>query len=365
MPFNCKYCCRYLLGAQLILLSLHVASQSSVKGIIVDKSLKAVPNANVLLLNSTDSVLVKGMITTSTGAFIFENINKGKYIVSSTFTGFEQVYSPAFNIDEASDAIDIGTLPLNQSISELNTVTVTGRKPLYQQLIDRTVINVENSITSSGSTALEVLMRSPGIMVDPYNNTISMNGKNGVVVMINGKPNYMPVSAVVQMLSSMPSSNIEKIELITTPPSNLDAEGNAGYINIVLKTNNNVGTNGSYSIMAGYGKGLLAIPALNFNHRKGNVNIYGDGSYNLEKVYPAYISHYRKSTNNGLLTETFSDSERDVTETNINARLGMDVQAGKKVIAGVLFTTYDRVYKNIVCFHNVRERWLQCGITGV
>ena len=221
MPFNCKYCCRYLLGAQLILLSLHVASQSSVKGIIVDKSLKAVPNANVLLLNSTDSVLVKGMITTSTGAFIFENINKGKYIVSSTFTGFEQVYSPAFNIDEASDAIDIGTLPLNQSISELNTVTVTGRKPLYQQLIDRTVINVENSITSSGSTALEVLMRSPGIMVDPYNNTISMNGKNGVVVMINGKPNYMPVSAVVQMLSSMPSSNIEKIELITTPPSNL------------------------------------------------------------------------------------------------------------------------------------------------
>ena len=116
MPFNCKYCCRYLLGAQLILLSLHVASQSSVKGIIVDKSLKAVPNANVLLLNSTDSALVKGMITTSTGAFVFENIGKGKYMVSSTFTGFEQVYSPAFSIEEASDVVDIGSLPLNQSI---------------------------------------------------------------------------------------------------------------------------------------------------------------------------------------------------------------------------------------------------------
>src|SRR6185295_2449053 len=194
------------------------------------------------------------------------------------------------------------------------------RKPLYQQLIDRTVINVENSITSAGSTALEVLMRSPGIMVDHYNNTISMNGKNGVVLMINGKPSYMPVSAVMQMLSSMPSSNIEKIELITTPPANFDAEGNAGYINIVLKTNNNVGTNGSFSVMTGYGKGIITNPSLNFNHRKGNVNIYGDGSYDLKKVYPAYISHYRKATNEGRLTETFSDTRRDVFETNINAR---------------------------------------------
>lgn len=345
MPFNCKYCSRYLLGLPLVFLSFGADGQSSITGTIVDKALKPVANANVLLLNLSDSTLVKGMISSPTGTFVFENISKGKFIVSSTFTGFEQVYSPAIIIEEASDKIDVGSIPLNHSISELNSVTVTGRKPLYQQLIDRTVINVENSITSSGSTALEVLMRSPGIMVDQYNNTISMNGKNGVVIMINGKPNYMPVSAVVQMLSSMPSSNIEKIELITTPPSNLDAEGNAGYINIVLKTNNNAGTNGSFSIMTGYGKGVLAIPSLNFNHRKGNVNIYGDGSYNLEKVYPAYISHYRKATNEGRLTETFSDTYRDVTETNINARLGMDVQAGKKVIAGILFTTYDRVYK--------------------
>jgi hypothetical protein len=188
-------------------------------------------------------------------------------------------------------------------------------------------------------------MRSPGILVDQYNNTISMNGKNGVVLMINGKPSYLPVSSVVQMLSSMPSSNIEKIELITTPPANFDAEGNAGYINIVLKTNNNVGTNGSFSVMTGYGKGILTNPSLNFNHRKGKVNIYGDGSYDLEKVYPAYISHYRKSTNEGRLTETFSDTRRDVFETNINARLGIDVQVSRKTIAGLLFTTYDRLYK--------------------
>jgi hypothetical protein len=343
------------------LISAITLGQSRIHGIIVDNTLKTVANANVLLLNFTDSSLVKGMISSSDGTFIFENVSKGRYIVSTTFTGFDQTYSPTITIGEASDKVDVGTISINHSASELNTVTVTGRKPLYQQLIDRTVINVENSITSSGSTALEVLMRSPGIMVDHYNNTISMNGKNGVVLMINGKPSYMPVSAIVQMLSSMPASNIEKIELITTPPANFDAEGNAGYINIVLKTNNDVGTNGSFSVMTGYGKGMITNPALNFNHRKGNVNIYGDGSYDLKKVYPAYISHYRKSTNDGMLTETFSDTRRDVFETNINARLGVDVQAGKKTIVGVLFTTYDRLYKmkawnsNTVTTEKVRD----------
>jgi hypothetical protein len=370
----------YLLLIHLLLTS-NIFAQSRIQGIIVDKSLKTVANANVLLLSFPDSSLVKGSISSPNGSFVFENVSKGRYIVNATFTGFEKIYSPAITIDENTQHIDVGTISIGRSVSELNTVTVTGRKPLYQQLIDRTVINVENSITSSGSTALEVLMRSPGIMVDHYNNTISMNGKNGVVLMINGKPNYLPVSSIVQMLSSMPSSNIEKIELITTPPANFDAEGNAGYINIVLKTNNNAGTNGSFSVMGGYGKGIITNPSLNFNHRKGIINIYGDGSYDLKKVYPAYISHYRKATNEGRLTETFSDTRRDVLEINLNARLGIDIQAGKKTIFGILFTSYDRVYKmhawnsntvttekirdsSMRIFNTERNHWFNYGVNA-
>lgn len=353
----------YGLSLLFICLASSFAStaQSRVHGIIVDKSLKTVANANVLLLNLSDSSLVKGLISSTDGSFIFENISKGTYLISTTFTGFEKSYSPVFSVSEAVQKVDLGNISLSRSIAELNAVTVTARKPLYQQLIDRTVINVENSITSTGSTALEILMRSPGILIDHYNNTISMNGKNGVVLMINGKQSYLPVSSIMQMLSSMPSSNIEKIELITTPPANFDAEGNAGYINIVLKTNNDVGTNGSVSVMGGYGKGIITNPSLNFNHRKGIINIYGNGSYDLKKVYPAYISHYRKATNEGKLTETFSDTRRDVLETNINARLGIDIQASRKTIVGILFTTYDRLYKmhawntNTVTTEKVRD----------
>src|SRR5690349_3352117 len=134
--------------------SIIIFAQTRVHGIIVDKSLKTVANANVLLLNFPDSSLVKGMISSPDGSFAFENIAKGTYLVSTTFTGFERTYSPAITIAENIDKMDVGTITLSQTIAELNSVTVTGRKPLYQQLIDRTVINVENSITSSGSTAL-------------------------------------------------------------------------------------------------------------------------------------------------------------------------------------------------------------------
>ena len=82
---------------------------------------------------------------------------------------------------------------------------------------------------------MEILERSPGVIVDRQGNNISLVGKNGVEVMINGKRSYLPASAVVQLLDGMSADNIESIELITTPPSNFDAEGNAGFINIVMK----------------------------------------------------------------------------------------------------------------------------------
>src|SRR5690606_24141719 len=105
----------------------------------------------------------------------------------------------------------------------------------------------------------------------------------GVRVMINGKLNYMPVSAVLQMLDGMSAGNIDRIELITTPPANFDAEGNAGYINIILKENNNLGTNGSFSATLGYGKGWVTQASLNFNYRTTKLNIYGDFSYSRER----------------------------------------------------------------------------------
>ena len=151
---------------------------------------------------------------------------------------------------------------------------------MFEQKIDRVVINVKNSVTDAGGTALDVLEKSPGVTVNRQNNSISINGKNGVAIMMNGKMNYMPMDALVQLLAGISAGNIEKIELITTPPAKYDAAGNAGYINIILIDNPYNGFNGSYFFTAGYGSRELGAAGGNFNYRSAKISLYGDYAFN-------------------------------------------------------------------------------------
>ena len=326
----------------IFIVSISCSAQSGISGMVVDGSNKPIANANVLLLSSKDSSLVKGIISGEDGSFIFENIPAGMYLVTSTFTGLKQIYSPSFSIGDKI-GINLGKLALTESAAELNAVTIISKKPMYEKKPDRLVINVQNSITSAGSTALDVLEHSPGVIVDRQNSSISIKGKDGVAIMINGKINYMPIAAAIELLQGMSSGNIDKIELITVPPANLDAEGNAGYINIVLKSNDHFGTNGSYSATAGYGNGLVSNANINFNHRKGKINIYGNLSYaRVAKPLPIYL--YTRVSNNGNIQESNFIGGRVDTTRNINSRIGLDYQVSKKTVLGILVSGYDNKY---------------------
>ncbi|HET7115337.1 MAG TPA: carboxypeptidase regulatory-like domain-containing protein, partial [Hanamia sp.] len=253
---------KLLLLFALLLIYSEAQPQSNISGVMEDSLDRKLDNVNVLLLRAADSGLVKGMLTDANGFFLFKGIPTGNYFIKSSYTGLNPYNSETFFIS-AGNGKNVGVIHLYQNNEKLEEVKVAAKKPLFEQKIDRLIINVANSITSAGSTALEILERSPGVIVDHQNNVITMNGKDGVVLMINGKMSHLPVSAVVEMLSGMSSGNIEKIELITTPPANFDAAGNAGYINIVLKENNNIGTNGSYNLSLGYGKGLVSGAGIN------------------------------------------------------------------------------------------------------
>ncbi len=306
--------------------------------------------ANVLLLKEKDSSLVKAIICDEKGTYFFENIADGNYLIVSNFVNYKEAYSSPFAVNKTSPKLTVHPIILKEQTAALTEVAVYIKKPLLEQKIDRLVINVASSITSAGNTALEVLERSPGVIVDHQNNSIAMNGKSGVVLMINGKISRAPVSAVMQLLESMPSGNIEKIELITTPPANLDAEGNAGYINIVLKENNNIGTNGSFSGTIGYGKGLVTQAAVNVNHRKGKINLYGDLSYSrIRKPLP--VDAYSVISNNGVETKTTFTTDRVETIPNVNGRAGIDIELSKKTMLGVLFSGYNNKYQQTE--HNI------------
>ena len=316
-------------------------SQTQISGAIHSADGKPLPFANVLLLAAADSTLVKGEISGDDGAFVFTGIPANNYRLMLSMVGYAELYSNALPLS-TNQHLSLEPYTLLENVSQLDAVTVTARRPLFEQKIDRMVVNVANSVTSAGSNALEVLERSPGVVVDRMNGAISMAGKNGVVVMINDKISRMSSDAVLQMLEGMNAGNIESIELITTPPSNFDAEGNAGFINIVLKQNPDEGVNGSYSLNAGYGIHEKFGGSLNLNYRKNKVNLFGDYSYSYNRSLQEF-TNYRSVEVQGIPTETDSHSDRDPTLTqNHNLRLGADFQLSKKTVMGALATWSQR-----------------------
>jgi len=331
------YCRLFAMGIGMFLFADQVNAQIS--GVVVDKSKKPLTGVNVLLLHSADSSLQKGVITDEKGAYSLLKVKSGSYVLSFSASGFEKVYSPILLFTDGEEK-NMGEQVLSEASQQMTAVTVTAKKPLFEQKIDRMVVNVEGNITTAGSTILDILERSPGVIIDRQNNSISLSGKNGVVVMINGKINRMPISAVLQMLAGMSAGNIEKIELITTPPAGLDAEGNAGYINILLKVNDQYGTNGSYSLTIGYGNREMPQASINFNHRQGKINLYGDYSFSRvhrEMDWP----FYHRISNGGKIWESATFTARNTFQRNHNVRLGLDYQLSNRSVIGVLVSGYN------------------------
>ena len=325
----------------IVIVNLSINAQVRIVGKVISTQNEPLINSNVLVHQAADSSLVKGTITNADGTFSLENIAKGNYFVSISYISFS---TEVKFIDISNESVDLGAIVLKNSINDLDQVTVVAKKPLFEQKIDRLVINVENSITSSGSTALDVLERSPGVMVNRQNNSISLSGKAGVVVMINGKLNYMTPDAAVQMLRGMSANTIEKIELLSTPPSNLDAEGNAGYINVVLKKNVNEGLNGSYTLTGGYGKGETGNASFNLNYTHKKLSIYFNYDY-LHNGQEQNSHLYRRISLGNDLLETENQALRHPKENNHNSRLGFEYQLTTKTSFSGELSAFSREYE--------------------
>jgi len=326
---------RLCLIATLVFITQLAYSQNSIEGHIQDDVGAPLSFANVLLLKANDSTLVKGAITEDNGQFLFESISQGQYIVSVSMIGFKRIFSGQMSINDGSKII-LPPISLSEGV-ELDEVVVISRKNLYVQKNDRMVINVASSILSAGSSALEILERSPGVVVDRQNNAISLVGKSGVFVMINGKQSYMPISSLVQMLEGMSANNIETIELITTPPANFDAEGNAGFINIVLKEQIDAGFNGSYSLSVGAGNGNTTSDNISFNYRKKRLNLFGNYSLVRNKQGQLYEFDRTFVNENGNVNSVSTISDRSPIRRNHNIRSGLDYQVSDKTVVGLLF----------------------------
>jgi hypothetical protein len=317
-------------------------AQNQLNGNIAEANHQALIGANVLLLNSKDSSLVKGQLSGDNGAFRFDNLDAGAYILRVTMLGFADYMSKIIILEAKTGEKNLAAIELLENASQLNEVQIVAKKPFFEQKIDRMLINVAGSSVNAGGNALQVLQRSPGIMVNKQAG-ISMSGKNGVIIMINGKVSRMPPDAVMAMLEGLNADNIERIELIHTPPASFD---------IVLKQSQDAGLNGNYSINAGYGMREKAGGGGSLNFRRGKVNLFGSGDYNYN-VNPQQFGNYRGFYRDGKFLKTDGISVRSPFIVNKNARLGADFQVSPKTVIGVVGTYFDR-YWDLKAENNIR-----------
>lgn len=329
----------------LILMIFHVTvlaqNGGKITGSVIDGNQKTIELATIKLIKIKDSSTVKFAVASKEGTYVFEDIADGRYMVAVTAVGHQSGLSPVFEISRLASAVQLKVIELVPLTKALSGVVVTARKPFIEQKIDRMVVNVEASVTNVGSTALEVLEKSPGITVDKDGN-ISLKGKQGVMVLVDGRPTQLGGSDLANLLRSMNANQLDQVEIMTNPPAKYDAAGNAGIINLKTKKNKQLGYNGS--INASYGQGNLPKfnDGLNFNYRQGKWNLFTN------------LSHSYRERNNQLdiqrnfISETtkekvsFFDQQARMknANTSYNGKVGIDYSAGKATTLGAVVSGF-------------------------
>ena len=310
--------------------SAFAQAPSKITGEIRDNNGKALNAATIMLFRAKDSVLVKTEVTNTTGVYEFRQVKPGNYFTRTSVVNMQPTSSAMIAVKEG-ETVTAPSINLKTASKSMQTVTVTSKKPMIEVKADKTIVNVEGTINAVGNDGLELLRKSPGVMIDKDDN-ISLSGKNGVKIYIDGKPSPLSGTDLSSYLKSLQSSQIESIEIITNPSAKYEAEGNAGIINIRLKKNLTIGTNGS--VNAGYNIGIYPKynAGISLNHRNLKTNIFGNYNYSENRNEFA-ISLYR------VQGDTIFDQKNLITNRNKGAhnfKAGMDYFINAKSTIGVV-----------------------------
>lgn len=314
------------------------STSGRITGIITDLQGKPLATATVSLAHASDSTVVKTALSGEDGKFVLKKLAEGRYIIVITSVGFKKFISSILTIDQQSSNLVLPAIAIESANRKvLEQVTVTASKQLVEHKVDRTVVNVDAMITAAGSNALEVLSKSPGVFVDMDGN-INLNGKNGVLVLINDKPTYLSTKDLAAYLRSLPAGVLEKVELISNPPAKYDASGSA-VINLQLKKSKTPGFNGNVDV--GYNQGIYARSnsALNLNYRNKKINVFGGVSYsrdagrNNDNSWRNYYNTLGADSSATVLNRTYKYSSN-----GWNVRTGLDYYVSARTTLGVLLT---------------------------
>jgi len=311
------------------------AQNATINGTVVDVRQQVVPFVTAMLLRTGDSTLAKAAVADASGVYSLVGVRAGNYRLTISGVGFEPWSSEVMTVTDGQ-VVTMPNATLAEAAKALKAVTVTARKPLVEMQSDKLVLNVQGSLTSAGSSALEVLQKAPGVLLDP-NDNLMLQGKNGVRVFIDGKPSPLSTADMGAYLRTLQASDIEAVEIITQPSARYDAQGNAGIINIRLKKNRNFGTNGSATVGFAQGKYYPKYNgSVSLNNRTKKVNVFMNYSQRNARDW-SFVNFYRQQAGSDGILQFFDQrSETRSRSLNYNARAGADFFLTSKSTIGIL-----------------------------
>ena len=338
---------KLILVAVLIVYGLlTMTAQGQVKkghiiGQVLDENKKTIESATISLLRAKDSALIKSVAADNAGKFEFLNIDDGRYLVSYSAVGHTTLYSQAKEISATQTTINLDPVSLVKKSSELKEVAIVARKSFIEQKSDKMIVNVDASPSNAGTSVLDVLEKSPGVMVDKDGN-ISLKGKQGVTVMIDNKPTYLNATQLANYLRSLPSSAVDQLEIMTNPSAKYDASGNSGIINIKTKKNKVKGFNGSLTLTQT--QGVYAKPggSINMNYRTGKFNLFMNAGYTYWQGFQNLdINRNYLDVNSKKITSIFTQHTHiKFVNPEFNLKFGTDFYLNNKTTIGYVVSGF-------------------------
>ncbi|SCC17370.1 Outer membrane receptor proteins, mostly Fe transport [Chitinophaga costaii] len=340
----------YLLAGLLLLAGMTLRAQNkqtdngTVQLAVQDAQGKGLPFVTLLVKKAQDSSLVKGELSTETGHVAVDKLPYGHFFVEASLMGYQTVQTKTFIIDAAHPSARLSNIILLVSTKNLQAVNVVGQKPFIERVGGTTTLNVENSVSGTGSTALEILRKAPGVTIDKDDN-ILLKGQGGATVMLDGRLTHLSGDQLANLLKNMSSETIASIEIITNPSAKYDAAGSTGIINIKTKKSKLTGLNGSVNATAGKGMYGRYNAGTNINYMTNKLNLFGNYHYtNNHKGTTRALDREVAGDPNDLL---FQQRVKEIHHySSNNYKAGIDYFLTKKQTLGFMFNGYNSQWQN-------------------
>jgi hypothetical protein len=208
------------------------SAPSAMQGKVLSADHSPAASATIVLLRLPDTSVIKSTVTGKDGIFKFSRVDTGSYLLSISKIGYGRVYAGPYRV-KINENFTANDIIISLVVKQLSDVSIVSSRPDVDVKPGRIVINIQNSLQFAGSTAFDILRQAPGVRVD-NNNNISIIGRQNALITIDGKPTNLSGEDLVSILRSMPSTTIDRIELITSGSAKNDASA-GGTINIVSK----------------------------------------------------------------------------------------------------------------------------------